>query len=476
MRQATLQPPLRREAAVKCRSMSAWRIRPGLATGHRREMVAPESKAGLARLTRVLALILCFLSWEGFTTQVAGFGPIPGRMAVGAVSLILPLPFLLLPQRAPLWPWHHYAPAALFAYCTLVSFVANTYIFAYGPENWVPAMYYIAPILFYYVLFKSGYTVDDILDAVILAALVASAVIAVDQVFQFEILDVFYRLAFFDASLRRIVILKSETVLAFLLLLSRFISSTRIHKHAWASGASAVLMLYVLIVVSESRIGIATVILAIVMFACMGGVPKQRLSTLAAVGAFVVGPFLIFGAAKYINAFHGTTFIDYIYDYNVVIRLDSFVYFWEYFTETRGVGFGVMSTSPFADNFVSNGIPLAYNLVDLGWFGALVQFGIVGLLAVMALTAVLIRRLVRIARGPTHPRRNELLMTAAFVLASTLSPIPTNLFTLTHMVLLGSVLWCLPHRAAFEVGHAVVEPAERPATTRVSRVLRSATA
>jgi hypothetical protein len=362
----------------------------------------------------------------------------------------LPAILLLVGARRAHNRWQHWSLATLFAYCAGVSFVANTFIFEYGVGNWVPALYYLAPLLFYYTLVRLDYAVADITDALIWTGIIAAAVVMFDQVFPQDVLDVYYRRPVFDTSLRRIVILKSETVLALLLLVARLGEAKVVTRRLLLYAAPLAMMAYTVFVVSESRLGIATTVLALGFFAVSGHRSKGRMATLV-VAAAVAAAVLFGGAAeKYLGAFSGTSTADYFDEYNVTIRLESFTFFWDQFLHTFGMGFGVMSVSPDADNFQAHAIPLSHNIVDLGWFAALFQFGVLGLFAVMWLTVRLVRSLLSVNRVVSYTRRREVAMIGLFVLAAVLNPVPLNLFTLTHSVLLGSTLWYVSARAREE--------------------------
>jgi hypothetical protein len=404
----------------------------------------------LATFGRRALLVACFLSWEGLTTQFVMMDPFVGRMAVAALCLLLPLPLLLLRGGRFLGTAaERWAPAIVFAYCALVSFVSNTYIFEFGTDNWLPALYYVVPILLCYVLAKLDYSTTDIVEAVIYTGFIAAVLVSVDQVMNLPELEMFYRRPVFDVSLRRIVILKPETVLALLFLVARLAGGNRLGRNLAIYAVPIAIMSYSLFVVSESRLSITTTLIAIALFAFRGRLPVRR-RVAAAILALAVTVPLLRTADKYVSAFNGTSFGDYISEYNVGIRLESLSFFWDHIQETHRIGFGIMSVSPAADNFQSNAIPLSVNIVDLGWLGALLQFGVIGLGLVIAMSVHLIRKLIAVGRIEAYPQRREVMMAGMFVLASILNPVPLNLFTFTNTVLLGSTLWYLCLRAQSE--------------------------
>ena len=398
------------------------------------------------------ALLLLILTKEGVVPALAGlpwefrYYLTSGLCLLGCFCWLLLVVFKKRKMDRSGW-W----PLTLFTYCVLVSVVSNVLIFRMPPGNWVTAQYILLPILGSFTLAAWNLSSLDVTRAVIIAALIGASLSVVNQFHAFDFMSTFYRRSAIDPTFARVVILKNYIALAAVLLVTATMYEKRF-KRLVVLAAGAGLCLYSQVVLSESRLAVGATLTAVALFVLNGGVTGVRRVVVVAVGC-TIGLFgLFFLLEKYIVAFTTTT--NYIDDMNVQIRFDEFEYYYDYFLQTFGVGFGVMSTSGKAGSNLFSDVVLSTTdggcglcVADLGLWGALVQFGYIGIGLVVIMTFIMARRLHGSATNRAYPHGRQALAVGALICAFMLSPWPMNFFTLDWTAFDGAVLWYLAHRS-----------------------------
>jgi hypothetical protein len=349
-------------------------------------------------------------------------------------------------------------PICLLLLIVLVSYFANDHVFSYGTDNWLLYTYIMVPLLAYYLFWVFSVSATDILAAFILMGLISAAIVAADALLQFEVLKPLVRYANVTGT-RRVPILKNETVLAFCLLAADLYGRPGWWRRApWAPVALA-LLFYVIAFCFESRIAVAAMLMALIVY-----LAARRIGSMGQFLALVFGllfgvPALVFALERYIAPILAASDVgSYLRTNNVDIRFQSADYFSEFFAQTHGLGFGLMTLNRDAHNFQSDGIPKSFGVADLGLVGALYQFGWLGLIVVSLATIVLTFRLIGLGRGRAHPSSNRILMVGAYIAGFTLQPIPMNFFTLNWTALLGGTLWYLMRRSRWEANRLAAAP------------------
>ena len=342
-------------------------------------------------------------------------------------------------------------PMLLLAVVELVSYMSNQLIFHYGWGNWLTYSYIMFPLLAYYLFWVFSISAADIFAAILLMAGITCVLVAIDSFYHIPVFDLIQRYTNADTGTRRVPILKNEVVFAFCLLVCDMYSRLGWLRRAPVYLAGLALIFYVISFCFESRIALGATMVTIFIFLMSRRItlPIHLIYLLAGI---VVGmPALYYGLSTYIDPILNEGLGNYIANHNVEIRFQSNEYYHKYFIQTGGIGFGLMTLNQNARNFQSDGVPNFYNVADLGLLGALYQFGVVGLLLVLAATLILIYKLFSLGRRSIHPMHDRFLMTSCFVLGFTLQPIPMNFFTLNWTPLLGATLWYLMRRGTWEI-------------------------
>ncbi|NML12769.1 hypothetical protein HHL08_21980 [Sphingobium sp. AR-3-1] len=401
---------------------------------------------------RIIFIALIFMLFSGVATLLAGLPSSTGKFTAAGITLVAPLLFLaFMPRTFQLSRLTDFFPIGLFAWFLLVSFISNRYVYGYGYENWVPAMYMVVPLLTYYLWWGIGATLEDIVLGIMLTGLIATGVIIIDQFLHLPQLDELRRMsAFTDMNeSRRIIFLKNECVMALLLTIVSLSKGKSLLGNIWLFFALGV-MGFTIVQVFESRMALAAVAIAVLFYVLFSRAGAVRRVVMVGGLIIIAVPASIYVFDRYLAPIFALGISDYIEDYNVEIRLQSAAYWMGHFERTMGLGIGVMSVSPNQPNIQSSVIDQAFLLADMGMFGALYQYGIIGLIATVIATIYLIRRLFILGLQSTHPRAPEMFMMACFILAFELQPVPISFFTLQWSLPLGATLWYAMRRGDWE--------------------------
>lgn len=396
-------------------------------------------------------IVFLFFLQFGLITLFAVANTVPGQQAASILILaglaVIPV---LGRRNFRLTRLADAFPAVLLAVMIGVSFISNQLIFRYGWGNWLTYSYIAVPLLAYYLFWALSISAADVLAAVIAMGVIACGFVFADTIYHISALDPIERYTNVQTGVRRVPILKNEVVLAFCLLFADMYTRPDWWRRAAFYLPAAALIFFVATFRFESRIALAAMLAAIAVFVAARRItsPVQLFYLFA--GLLVGLPLLYVALQSYIQPILDEGFANYATTHNVEIRFRSNEYYLKYFGETGGLGFGLMTLNQESFNFQALGVPLSFGIADLGMFGALYQFGWVGLLLVSVATLMMIVTFVKIGRDRHHPLRDRLLIVGCYVLGFTLQPIPMNFFTLNWTTMLGATLWYLMRRAAWE--------------------------
>lgn len=397
------------------------------------------------RKWRVIFIAFLMLCWEGVIPTFIGQPLSTGKYLVSALSLfgVAYFVFKLILGRARL-PKNYIYPVLFFGYCVVVTFLSSYVINNYPPREWLFAQYMLAPLLIGFLFLLLGVNWKEVVYAMILSALICSLITIVDQFYQLPQLDIFQRGSINNRFGRRMFLMRVETGLSIAILLSFIVTRWRFDLKTIVALAIVAVDTFILFRVSESRQSMLTLALTMFYFILLGGIRANRLVFLSAIGAVLAGPLIWLLAGDYIEKF--LTADDYLAEGNVLIRFEALNFYWEKFLETGGLGFGILSNGDDATNFfatawrVGNG-SWGYMIADIGIFSPLVQFGWIGLFAVVFITLRLGYAFVRMAKRVPPPHGAILYAIGAFMFGSMIHPWPMNYFTLDWTIFFGSLIW-----------------------------------
>lgn len=409
--------------------------------------------AGAIKRSRVRAAFVFFMVLlnGGFFFAVIGQPIFLGAWMSAAIIIFFTLYFLLF-RRRPLDGWERGA-LALMGFYVLVSAISNTFFFPKGLQDWLPAFYGLAPLWLIFPMRALKVSSRDVCDAMIAVGVFTGLLLLVDHFVQFSFLEVYQRVATTDISLRRIVFLKSETAFALLVITARLATARRMST-ALGAGIAFLIVGFALFVVSESRLAIAASLMACAVFSLFI-LRGRRAVAMVAVGLCCIALLSPIVLAKYIDQIERT----HSYarqDSSVAYRLIELRFFYGIFEKTHGVGFGMMSSGVGKSNQMAStrNNPIAYAsqiygiatgtnygmyIADLGVMGALVQFGYIGLAAVVWMTLRVAFRLIRIGRNSEFDSHKEAAAMGALALCFLLSPWPTNLYSMDWTAMCGGL-------------------------------------
>ncbi|MEP0357622.1 O-antigen ligase family protein [Paraglaciecola sp.] len=270
--------------------------------------------------------------------------------------------------------------------------------------------------------------------SLIIVAVTVSLLLVADQYFRFSFLDQYQRRsAFFMLEGRRIVLLKNEVIFGFIATVSLIINNKKgVLSNKFLLGITAMLFL-VQAMIMESRMGFLAMGVACLTLLMLKGLTKKTFSllTIAVVIIFTVFPIIF---SKHIESLGNMTAHD--DESNISIRFESTEHFYEIFKESYGLGFGTMSRTSESNN-VLNQPP--YNVVDIGAFSTLFQFGPLGLIMwiVFTLKSLVVFKRYYIKSSRTDPYS---VAAFAFILGFTLSLLPLSFFTASWCIGMGGIL------------------------------------
>lgn len=400
--------------------------------------------AGNWAQVRVPILVFAFFLWEGLITHLAGFSTIHGKYLVSAL-LLAHLPFMCarIAQGARFSGFFLFL-LIIALFFVFVSFAASTFIFEYPARDWIMAQYITCAVLLPFALHFWGCSISEVGKAIFWCGLAAAVItIIAHAAGLYSVLAAFARKSTYEDTYVRIVILKNE--IAFAMLYSFFtVFYGRASRGVTAFHCVAMALLFYVIAFSlESRLALAAVIIGLVLGAVAFKTSLSRKMLVIAIGASVA--VLVFPALFY--RYHESIQSgNYLEAANISIRLKELAYFWGYFEQTYGMGYGFVSVSPTDQNHAAYAawrlIPgyAGFGVQDLGIFGSMVQFGYLGFTLVVGLTIWCISRFYRLGRMQNHPARVAAMAGFSLMIGFMISPWPMDFLTLAWTAFLGWTL------------------------------------
>lgn len=385
-------------------------------------------------------IIGLFVLWAGVPTSILDQPTYLGRQ-IAAALILLALPLCILTRRIYVSGWWIIIPLILFSYFFSVSYIANPNM------DWIFASYDFVPLLAVVLLIALRPSVADVLYALMWAGWFAAAIVFIDSFFHLPFMDAFQRVSTFSAGFRRVVLMKDTIALSFILTAALVITDERPVAKLARLAAPLAVTAYVLLFVLESRLALGSIAVTLVLFMITTRLGEWRkflvwtvgLAALVPVGSSVFSRYLIgFGDASYLEK------------YNVAVRTRSLSYYMEAFSQTNGLGFGILSPTGQSGIVYLRVQKLSYNFADLGVAGALVQFGYIGLFMTVAMTIFMASIHVQTGRRLASREAPLLIATGCFVFGSMLSPVPVSYFTMSWCLPLGITLWYLAYQARQE--------------------------
>lgn len=410
------------------------------------------------------------LEWAGRRIFVALIIALPSGMPLGLagidnylsmqvqqVMIMLLAGFRLLHIFSRRWPtrWEGLVLAAI-VYFYFATFISNTFFIPQPADGWLPGLIVVAPLLLIFVFDLFEMTAAEVIDGLLLATLSVALLLNIDRIVPISALNDFVHYSSRYGSARRIVLLHNEMGFAFTILLARAISAVNLGARLW-SGAGLFLLAGPMFLVSESRLVIAASVIAAAIYVAVFFHSRIKVLYLAGILLLIaaLSPLLIGFVVEY-----GSTISSLSEDGSAQFRNIEIAHFKQYFDQTFGFGFGLMSDSPNKPNIISNalyrdaalyGAPGYWmSLVDLRIYAALYQFGYIGLGFMLYLTGVCALGAWKLARNARLSIRSDYAALAAIIIGFMLSPLPLNLFTVSNTVTIGGCVIFLVARGQRE--------------------------
>jgi hypothetical protein len=316
--------------------------------------------------------------------------------------------------------------------------------------SWLPGFVYVTPLALFVVYEKFNITPAEIAAGVVGMSVLCALLTIGDQFFNMTAMDQFVRTSYMNQGLRRLVIAKNEQCFSLVFMISNIINGKSfLRKLLGIAGFSA--LAFSIIAVAESRLALAAVAIgsALYIMFISRGAGKFIFGALFAIAILAVGPIVL---QKYISNVGSVSDLQ-NYDVSVRYRLKEISVFQGFFDKTDGLGFGLMYINERLDNPLSNAMfrmgsmygakNYPMGLDDIGFFGALYQFGYVGLAFAILMTAAIVIYLLRAGRDTNIENREIFGVFGCMTLAFLISPLPMNFITLDWTMTIGGTLWYL---------------------------------
>lgn len=392
------------------------------------------------------------LMWVGIPVNFVGISDSIAAQLTGALIVATAIPFIVFTlARGGRFNTFENLLLLMITLVVTVTVISTTFIFPYGVSEWLPALYALTPLLLSFSFRLLNIRVIDIVRGMMIAAAFVSVLVLIDRISPMGALDGYGRLSSFGGlGSRRLVIMKTETAIGCCLFFVKLIDEKRIYQRLLALAGFLITLAY-LSIVAESRLLMLAIILSLIVYVLfiVNWNKKIAIILIGAIGLSAIYPVFI---QKYVDAFLGNDL--YIErDASYTWRVLELNYYSQYYDKTSGIGFGLLSQSPDKANFVAfatnHGGALYgvsnYNLylADTGIWGALFQFGYIGITFVTILTCAAALKLLWLGRRGSAPLRHELGIAGALMLFLFASPWPINFFTLQWSCMPGAIFCSL---------------------------------
>lgn len=345
-------------------------------------------------------------------------------------------------------------PLIFVAYIFVITVIYNTATFQNSVFSWAPGLIYVTPMTLFVAYETFDITPRQVARGMIMAGVLCSLFTVVDQFHSLSVFDQYVRTSYMDKGLRRVVVAKNEQCFSFVLLISMILTAKNLFTRCYAIIAFMMLA-YSLIVVAESRLALAALVIGTLLYIAFISRRWERFVFMGimAMAALTIGPIYF---DKYSSSFTSADDLQ-KYDVSVVFRLKEMDVFRSSFEQSNGLGFGVMYINERLDNVLSSAMyrmgtmygskNYPMGLADIGFFGALYQFGYIGLAFAVVMTFIIVFQLLKAGRDLGNPDREIYGVMGCMTLAFLISPLPMNFITLDWTMTLGGTLWYMACRA-----------------------------
>lgn len=406
---------------------------------------------------RIAFIVFLLSAWENFPfVLIFDSESEIGRQIFGILALLalVLLFFDLLLGNLRIDAWDGGA-LLLFSTCIFTSVIYSIFLAPQPLRQWAFSVYTISPILIGILLKRTGFVLDDIIDGLLVTGFISSFLLLIVQWGGLDVLDSYSRgKGYFSGGESKIVFFKLQSVAALLIAVGKFYQMPQTPKK-FTSMAFIILVTGLNVLLgSESRLATLAVGLTVLLSWILLFDNLQKLKS-AFLGLPLGSLLTVFLIRRYLYDFQ--SFADYFQrDVSASYRDMEIAFFSYYFDRTPGTGFGFMSANVSYDNivaFAKNKAGFMYGtgsygmmLDDIGIYGALYQFGYVGLALVVAMTLIAAWALIRLAlRKPVYLPAGII---GLLMLCYMISPIPMNFFTLLWTAHIGGLFWFMASEAA----------------------------
>jgi hypothetical protein len=321
-------------------------------------------------------------------------------------------------------------PLVLVGLFIITSLFSNSLFFPKPMEDWLYAHYMYLPLTLVYVLMALRFTDKEVYWGLVGVGLVAIGLMALYYFDLAPFLSYYARRSIFGVQVERVVVLKYEVLLAVLALFTSLLNphiTTKLKPICLIILIAALLLLVELV---QSRLVLLGTGLGFALLLICDPRTYQHRSfivrgTFAVIGLMLM-PLLI---GDYLSLLGRSDLLE-SQEMAVYVRIHTFDHYRSLFESTYGVGFGMSSATGLVNNVISESMAELANFNDLGLYGALFQFGVLGGLAAayLSLTAVVVSyRAMRVV--PDADRWRPAVL-CAFFTGGLCSPLPVNVFTL----------------------------------------------
>jgi hypothetical protein len=408
---------------------------------------------------QVIFVITLLCLWEGFPLISLGAAPIAGCQIYALIVLVGFAAYVSkwMYGKVKFTYWHLFA-SLLFGWCCFVSFCYSVLIFPQPWYQWVPSVFIVTPILTIFLLDAIHCEIGDVEDALLFTGAIGSGFVILDGLLGLHLLEGYVRGSPFSGF--HVVFFKLESTFGLVIAVVRMVVSKSKLRQLFAAIA-CMLMAYNIVVLTESRLAMATVLISLVFVFLFVLKIKQKL-IVAVLSPMALVPIAIFvwrtyfqnfsGLGNYLSEDRSTNFRN--------LEIDHFQYL---FDQTFGVGFGFMSYNREYDNVLTYAAykmgkvvgtgDVGMQVLDTGIWSAMYQFGYVGLVFAVVLVALSVFQMISMRRYSGY----ETTVAIGFAMAASMvSPISTNYYTIQFSAHIGALLFFIASRGKLERRRALL--------------------
>lgn len=444
---------------------------PCLVPTHQKAAVFELAAPTAPRHGRFVVALVLLLQW-GIPLNFVGIPPWMSIQVFSAIFFVISSWRIARSSKfGPLDGWEK-GILAFIGYCYSVTVISNLLIFHYAFSEWASALTYIFPLLFILVAKVLNIRAGDILTGLIIATTICAALIVIDRISPLSAFDEMVSRSNLSDTGRRIVLMHNESAFAIVVLVGS-LSSAKGFRSFMVRLLPLAMISFSLVVVAESRLAVGATSVGVLFFFffIFRSRFKIPLFFLGIIMVVVIAPLVL---DKYIDSLSKIGVfgqLDELTDAedSTRFRITEMKHFQQYFDKTDGLGFGLMTVSPFKTNFIARSmislsalydVDYQMTLLDIRIYAALYQFGYIGLIGVLLLTYLVVTRTMGIGRRRIHPNSQMIGAVGCIALGYMISPIPANLFTADNTVLIGGLIYALTGIALHE--EATIAKATRP--------------